>query len=74
MTKEEIVSQAMELTPCERQALGEELLFSIIGTGQEEIDQAWLEEARRRDADLNGGRTKTSALEDVIQRVLTGRP
>jgi putative addiction module component (TIGR02574 family) len=69
MTKEQIISEAMELVPAERQTLAEELLLSIDETDMEEIDHAWLEEVRRRDAAFQRKEMSASPVEEVINRI-----
>jgi putative addiction module component (TIGR02574 family) len=71
MTKEQIISEAMELVPAERQTLAEELLLSIDETDQEKIDQAWLEEVRGRDAAFQRGEMSASPVEEVLNRIRT---
>ena len=69
MTKEQLLAGAMALDPNDREALAEQLLFSV-GTGdQAAVDLAWLEEAKRREAEFARGATSTSPVEDVIARV-----
>ena len=72
MTKEQLFAEAMVLAPEQREALAEELWLSLDGTSRQEIDAAWLDEVRRRDAALANGQDKTSPLEEVLSR-LTSR-
>ena len=62
LTKEQLKSAALQLDPAEREALAEELLLSIDGADREEIDAAWLAEARRRDADFRAGKTSAKRI------------
>lgn len=57
LSRNEIKTAALELDPLDREALAEELLLSIDGKDREEIDAAWLAEARRRDKEFAAGRS-----------------
>jgi putative addiction module component (TIGR02574 family) len=70
MTKDQILSEAMALGPDEREALAEELWLSLNGERQKEVDAAWLEEVRRRDAAFAAGEVQASDLDDVMARLL----
>lgn len=69
LTKEQIKSAALKLDPSDREALAEELLLSIDGAERDEVDSAWLAEARRRDALLAAGKTHANPVEQVIERL-----
>lgn len=75
LTKAQIKSAAMQLTPADRESLAEELLLSLGGDERDAIDAAWLAEARRRDADFLAGRTTARPVEQVLARLESkGRP
>lgn len=73
--KDQIMTQAMKLDPCDRETLAEELLLSIQESDRAQIDAAWLSEAHRRDAAFCAGQTSAKPVDAVIQRLLNkGRP
>jgi hypothetical protein len=51
------------------EALAEELLLSIDAREREQIDAAWLQEIRRRDATYSERRGRATPVEDVIARL-----
>ena len=53
MTADEIEAKAPKLDPKARARLASKLLDSLEALSEEENQQIWLEEARRRDADLD---------------------
>ncbi len=71
MTKDQIISEAMSLTPAERQSLAEQLLLSLNDDDREAIDAAWLEEARQRDAEFARGEMRSSTVDDAVARILS---
>ncbi len=71
MTKDQIIVEAMALTPAERQALAEQLLLSLNDDDREAIDAAWLEEARARDAKFARGEMRSSNVDDAVARALS---
>jgi putative addiction module component (TIGR02574 family) len=70
ITIEQARSVAMQLSASDREALGEELLQSVSEQEGAAIDEAWLVEVRRRDADLLAGRAKAKPVDEVIHRLL----
>jgi hypothetical protein len=69
MTREQIKLAAMELDPVEREALAEELLLSLSETDRSGIEQAWLTEAKRRDAECMSGTIAASTVEEALGRI-----
>ena len=69
MTREQIKAAALELDPIEREALAEELLLSLDEAEREAIDQAWLAEARKRDAEFRVGKSGITPVEQVLDRI-----
>ena len=73
LTKEEIRTAALELNPKEREALAEELLLSIADHESAQIDAAWLEEIRKREAEFEAGRMTAipahQAIEAIAQKI-----
>jgi putative addiction module component (TIGR02574 family) len=58
MTISELKSMALKLTPEERAELASDLLLSLDDLSEPEIEHLWLEEASRRDAELDAGTAK----------------
>ena len=69
LTAQQIRTAALELQPAEREALAEELLLSISGSERDEIDAAWLEEVRLRDAAFIAGKMSASPVDEVVDRL-----
>lgn len=72
LTREQIRAAALELDPDDREALAEELLLSIGIEEPEAIDQAWLEEARRRDSKFLAGEKDAKPVDEVLDRLKRG--
>jgi len=70
LSKEQIKVAALQLDPADREALAEELLLSIDGAGRDEVDAAWLDEVRRRDAEFASGKTTAKPADQIIDRLL----
>ncbi len=66
MDVHELEAEALKLEPHERAHLAEKLLESLETLSQEENEELWLEEAARRDADLDADPTKGRRAEDVL--------
>ncbi len=66
---DEIKLAAMQLAPVDREQLAEALLQSINDQEQEELDNRWLEEVRRRDAKPLLPGTNASSVDEVIFRL-----
>jgi putative addiction module component (TIGR02574 family) len=69
MTKEQILVEAMALPATEREALAEQLLQSLTDEDRRSIDDAWLAEAHAREEAFAMGEMKTSAVDDVLERI-----
>ena len=72
ISKEQIRAAALRLNPADREALAEELLLSLSDSESAMIDEAWLEEARRRDAALLAGARRTKPVSEVLDRLVGG--
>jgi putative addiction module component (TIGR02574 family) len=68
-TYKEIMSAAMTLSPVEREMLAEDLIASLDGEDQETIDRLWLEEAERRDKEIEDGLVRAIPGEEVMRRL-----
>jgi hypothetical protein len=73
MSREELETEALKLSPRERARLAERLLRSLENLSDEENARLWAEEAERRDAawDANAslGRPAVDVLRDVRARL-----
>jgi hypothetical protein len=65
MTIDELKAQALRLPPSDRAKLASRLLESLEDLSESEIEELWIEEALRRDADLDS----SSALSVSAARV-----
>lgn len=66
-TYRKVVQEAFKLSPEARAKLARELLLSLEPTGEAEIDRLWLEEAERRDRELDAGQAELP-IERVLAR------
>ena len=73
MTSEELEKEAMRLAPEARAHLASQLISSLDDLSDSEVERLWLEEAVRRDAELDSGSAGSSPVEDVIARARAGR-
>lgn len=60
MTIEELKKEALRLAPEGRVSLARELLSSLDSLNDSEIEQLWIEEAIRRDKELESGAARFS--------------
>jgi hypothetical protein len=70
MTLQQIKDAALKLDPAQREMLAEELLRSVTREERDAIDQAWLEEAHRRDAAFASGETGAKPVQQIIDRLM----
>ena len=63
------MSAAMTLSPDEREMLAEDLIASLRGEDQETIKRLWLEEAERRDKEIEDGLVRAIPGEEVMRRL-----
>jgi predicted transposase YdaD len=73
MTIDELAKEAMSLAPEARANLASQLLSSLDELSDSEAERLWVEEAVRRDAELDSGSAKSSPVEDVIARARARR-
>lgn len=66
---ERIYSEALDLSEDERAAVAEKLLRSLGGDLEADVDEAWLQEARRRLEELQQGDAEARSAESVFQDV-----
>lgn len=65
----ELSERARELAPEDRARLAEELLASLEGEPEAEVDVAWDVEIRKRIAEVENGSARLSSAEEVFARV-----
>lgn len=66
---ERIYSEALDLSEDERASVAEKLLRSLGGDLEADVDEAWLQEARRRLEELQQGDAEARSAESVFQDV-----
>jgi hypothetical protein len=67
MTIEQVENEALKLKPEARAELAQKLLKSLEDLSEEEIEQLWVKEAVRRDAELDSGSATMRDAEDVFR-------
>ena len=65
----ELSQRARELAPEDRARLAEELLASLEGQLEPEVDAAWDAELRKRIAEVESGAVKLVPADEVFERV-----
>jgi hypothetical protein len=60
-------SEVLGLPPTQRAMLAQRLLQSLEGLSQEEIEELWLAEARRRDAEFDSGEELGRPADEVFR-------
>ena len=65
-----LLDQALKLPPEERAALASELIASLDGAADQDVDAAWAEEAERRARKMLSGEDPGHAWEDVCARLM----
>ena len=63
----DLEAEALKLDPAARARLAEKLLESLETLSDEENQQAWFEEAARRDTELDADPSRGRAAEDVLR-------
>jgi putative addiction module component (TIGR02574 family) len=71
MTSEsqKIEKQAQELSPKERARLALKLIESLDPGEDEDVEELWLDEAERRLADYDAGKTKARPADEVFSEI-----
>ena len=65
----EIKAEALKLRPEVRAYLVRELLASLEGLDEAEVERLWLEEATRRDEDLGRGKARALPARETLKQV-----
>ena len=66
---EDLEQAALQLEPDARLKLMRALVDSLGQLSEKEIDQLWLDEAERRDLELDSARTSAVSGEEVFRRI-----
>lgn len=66
MTIDELKTEALRLNPDERAQLASELIVSLDELTESEIEHLWVEEAMRRDAELDNGSVRSIPADEVF--------
>jgi putative addiction module component (TIGR02574 family) len=73
MGVEELKEEILRLSPEARAYLARELLASLDAMTEAEIQQSWLQEAIRRDEELDSGNARSYPAEEVFDRARARR-
>ena len=73
MSVEELREEALRLTPEARAHLARELLASLDAMSEAEIEKLWIEEAIRRDEELDSGTARAYPADEVLARARARR-
>ena len=73
MSLEELRTEAFKLNPESRAFLARELLASLDYMSPAEIERLWVDEASRRDSDLDEGRAVAYPADEVLARARSRR-
>lgn len=73
MTVDEILREALALDAETRASMAHELLTSLESLSEDELERLWIEEARRRSADVKDGRASTVSADESIARARARR-
>ncbi len=65
-----VLAEALQLPRSERAAIAQELLASLDGPAEEDVEASWLAEVERRLGDVEGGVSEPSPWEDVHERIV----
>ncbi|RPJ29093.1 MAG: addiction module antitoxin RelB [Planctomycetaceae bacterium] len=68
MSVDELKAEALRLDPQTRAYLARELLASLDTLSEAEIEKLWLDEAIRRDEELDSGAARTHPADEVLDR------
>lgn len=73
VTVDEILREALALDAADRAAVAHRLLSSLDSLSDAEAEQLWLEEARRRSAEIDDGTATTISAEDALAQARARR-
>jgi hypothetical protein len=66
MTIDELKAEVLRLNPDERAQLASELIVSLDELSESEIERLWVEEAMRRDMELDNGTARSIPADEVF--------
>ena len=66
MTIDELKAEALRLDPEARAQLASELIVSLDELSESEIERLWVEEAMRRDTELDNGTARSIPADEVF--------
>lgn len=74
-TIEQLASEALQLDENDRAQLAHQLLVSLEPAVEDraEVEKAWIEEALRRDAEMESGEVEGISGEEVFRRIRSSR-
>ena len=73
MTIDELKREALQLDPSTRASLAHEILVSLDDLSEADVEQLWLEEADRRDAELASGAVNAIPMDEVFAEARASR-
>ena len=73
MSVDELKAEVLRLDPQTRAFLARELLASLDALSEAEIENLWLDEALRRDDEVDSGVTRAYPADEVLDRARTRR-
>jgi hypothetical protein len=68
MSLEEIKTEAPKLNPASRASLARDLLASLDSLSPAEVERLWIEEAIRRDDEVDQGAARLHPADEVLAR------
>jgi hypothetical protein len=66
MSIDELTTEALKLSAAARARLARELLASLEALPAADLEELWLEEATRRDRELDGGTARLQPADEVL--------
>ena len=73
MSIDELKAEVLRLDPEARADLARELLASLDGLSEAEVEKLWIDEAVRRDEELDSGVARASPAAEVLDRARARR-
>lgn len=74
MSLDELLAEAMHLTPEQRLQLADRLFQSVEATGEAEVQAAWMDEIARRVEDVDQGRVRMVEHDEAMQTMFGEDP
>jgi len=73
MSFQELKTEVLKLSPAYRASLAKELLASLDAMSESEIEALWVDEAIRRDDEIDQGAARLSPIEGALNRARARR-